>query len=912
MWYCHACGKGGDIISYVREADGLSFIEAVDLLSNLAGLQPLNLSDDERKKYDERTKHHAVLHKVNSAFVEFCMQEAGKNLAEFKHYIEDTRGLTLELVKKYRVGYIDSDVPTVRKALISAGCTVQEIDESMILDNSQLFKKRIIIGVVNHKQVRFVYGRTVDDSEPHHVYQSGSEKVLFNLDRTNVADKIIVVESILDALALIQLGFEHETVGAMGARMTDGQLHDLRRTGKKIWFLYDNDKAGLESAIEMGLQVNAHHAIARLKGKVKDPNDFLKAGGTRSEIEQLLEESKGNAAHKLMVVAIDPGTPRHELPKALEPVLNYLAHVDDEIAARAMLEDDVKKHFKLSAAEIGPYRQKLQAMRAKVKRESDAADRAARSDAPLLPENATEVHELHNGVSYVDGNLWFQFLIQRPEKFVDPKTHVEKMVKTTEVWYIASDRVFKNRASQKIEDDIIIDNTPVGIRLNRWETAKSVPNSIEAWRKKEEQVDAGETFRTIRDLLKTYLWFKDEVRESYYDLLTCWVFMTYWTPVFDTVGYLFLHASPRSGKTTTMTILAHLAYEAELMGDVSGSALFRKIEGSRGAMLLDEMEKLASEEFARTGDAINQVLLTGYKRTGNTQRTDLDQKTETTTGVQTFSTYCPKIIANTQGIKVQTIRDRSIELELLRSDHRIPQFNERRHDKQGTFSALRNQLYCIALKYVDSIVEIYEDRLEDKYEKEIESKGLWGRDYEVWSGIWTVAVWLDEQQAKLDDQGKPVSIMDGLLELATIHKVNRDSAVAEDSIDAPLLKALRRFVREHRRTIAEVKFNGEQEWYTKQAVVEYLRQYPRLSKISESRLLEIMRRVNVIANTTPGISSVGGKTVSVIKVTEQKVLEAVKRYDIGEDDILMRDESLEEFEAIDQDEKIKSMSERFS
>lgn len=912
MWYCFACGKGGDIISYVREADGLSFTEAVEQLSQVAGLQPLALNDEERKRYEERVKHHTVLHKVNSAFVEYCMLQAGKNLSEFKHYIEDVRGLTVELAKKYRVGYIDSDVNTVRKALLDGGCTVQEIDESQILSNAALFRKRIIIGVVNHKLVRFVYGRSVDDSEPHHLYQSGSDKLLFNLDRTNTASRIIVVESILDALAMVQLGFEHETVGAMGANMTDEQLEDLKRTGKKIWFLYDNDQAGLKAAIEMGLKVNAHHAIARLKGKVKDPNEFLKAGGTRSEIEALLEESKGDAAHKLMITAIDPGTPRHELSKALEPVLSYLATVDDEIAAKAMLEEDVKKHFKLAAGEIAPYRQKLQKMREKVRREAAAADRAARSETPDLPENATALQELHNGVSYVDGNLWFQFLIQKPQKIIDEKSHTEKLVKSTEVWYIASDRVFKNRAAQKIEDEIVIDNTPVGIRLNRWETARSSPNSIEAWRKKEEQVSPAETFRKIRSLLETYLWFKDEVRDQYFDLLTCWTFMTYWTPVFDTVGYLFLHASPRSGKTTTMTILAHIAYEAELMGDVSGSSLFRKIEGSRGAMLLDEMEKLASEEFAKTGDAINQVLLTGYKRTGNTQRTDLDMKTETTTGVQTFSTFCPKIIANTQGIKVQTIRDRSIELELLRSDHRIPQFNERRHEKMGTFTAIRNELYCIALKYVDQIAEIYEDKLEAKYEKEIESKGLWGRDYEVWCGMWTVAVWLDEHDAKVDAQGNKVSIMDGLLELAAGHKHSRDASTAEDSIDAPLLKALRRFVREHAKTIAEVRYNGEKEWYTKQAVVEYLRQYPRLGKISESRLMEIMKRVNVIMSNGGAVTTVAGKSVAVIKVTEQKVLEAIKRYDIGDDDLLMRDESLEEFEAIEQDEKVKSLSERFS
>lgn len=906
-WYCHGCGKGGDIISWVREQDGLSFAEAIDVLSSLAGLKPLQLSEDERRIYDEKVRHHNTLHKVNTAFIDYSMKQAAKHLPEFRAYLEGKRGLTLDLARQYRIGYVDDSSVTIRRALLDGGCTQQEIDESMILLDERMFQKRLIVGVVNHKQVRQIYGRSTTDSEPRHLYQKGTDKHLFNLDRTVQADRIIAVESILDALALIQLGYEHETVGVMGARLTEGQLADLRRTGKKVWFLFDNDKPGLESAIDAGLRLNSHHAIARLKGKAKDPNEFVMLGGLKSEIEQILEESKGQAAHKLMITAIDATTPRHELPKALDPVLQYLATVDDEIVARTMLDRDIRDHFKLTAAELTPYRTRLTKLREKTRREREAADRAARSDAPDLPDESVNVQELNNGVSYVDGSLWFQFLIQKSEKQIDQKTGIEKMAKVTEVWYISSDRSTRNRDAQKIEDELVINTTPVGIRLNRWEAAKNVENSIEAWRTKKETVDPLTTFRGVRDLLGTYLWFKDEVREQYFDLLTCWTFMTYWTPVFDAIGYLFLHASPRSGKTTTMSILAHLAYEAELMGDVSGSSLFRKIEGSRGAMLLDEMEKLASEDFARSGDAINQVLLTGYKSTGNTQRTDLDTKTETTTGVQTYSTFGPKIIANTQGIRVQTIRDRSIELELLRSDHRLPQFNERKHEKQGTFKELRNQLYCIALKYVDEIAEIYEDRLEQKYEKQIEELGLFGRDYEVWSGIWTVAMWLDEKGARADG----TSIMSDLLELASKHKVARDTSTAEDSIDAPLLKALRRFVREHKGSIADVTFKGEREWYTKQAVMEYLRQYPRFTKVSDSRIMEIMKRVNVITSQ-PHTTTVGGKSVQVIKVTETKVMEAIKRYDVGDDDLLMRDESLEEFDSITQDEAHEKLASRFS
>lgn len=887
-WYCHGCGLGGDLITWAMRADGLGFVEALEQLSAVAGLGPVAISAEERTKFEARVAHHRVLDKVNTAFSEWAMKQAGKHLDAFRRFL-DGRAMTLDIARQYKIGYVDAQPTEVRKALLDAGCTQHEIEESMLLVNPQMFDKRIVIGVKNHGQIRLIYGRaTVVGMEPVHLFQTGTDKGLFNLDRTDKGSRLILTESILDTLALVQLGYEHEAVGALGAKLSEGQVADLKRAGKKIWILYDNDETGRKTAIEVGLKLGSQsHAITQLKGKVKDPNEFLLAGGTKDELDKMLEESKSNAALTTMLQSIDPTTPRHELPKTLMPVIDKLAEMDDEMGARTILDSSLKGHFSMTAAEISPYRAQLAKMRVRKVRSAEAEARMSRSENPDLPENEVDLRELHNGVSYVDGDLWYQFLIQKPEKVFDKRLNIEKQIKATQVWYVSSTRQFRRRDAMKVDDELVVDMTPVGVRVGRWSLSGKTENSIEAWRSKNEQVDPIKTYDEIAGLLHKYLWFPDD---RYYDLLAIWTLSTYWLPIWDTVGYLFLHASPRSGKTTTLQLLEHLAYEGELIGDVSGSALFRKIEGSRGAMLLDEMEKLASEEFAKSGDPINQVLLTGYKRSGNTQRTDLDLKSDTNSGAVTFSTFCSKVIANTQGIKVQTIRDRSIELMLLRSDHKLPQFNERRHQKEGTFTTLRNQLYTMALKYAPDVAEIYEDRFELAYEKTITDKGLFGRDYEVWIALWCTAMWLDEL-------GK-VGLLDSMIEFAAEHKGSRDSSIAEDSVDAPLLKALRRFIREHRKTIQEVTYKSEKEWYPKDAVLGYLKEYRDLKRVGRSRMLQMLQRLHVTPSNPP-VTSVGGKSVQVLRIREQDVSDAIKRYDIGEDDVLREDESLTDFFADD-------------
>src|ERR687894_754026 len=39
LYYCFGCGKGGDLIGYVRESEGLDFAEAVEWLADRTGVQ---------------------------------------------------------------------------------------------------------------------------------------------------------------------------------------------------------------------------------------------------------------------------------------------------------------------------------------------------------------------------------------------------------------------------------------------------------------------------------------------------------------------------------------------------------------------------------------------------------------------------------------------------------------------------------------------------------------------------------------------------------------------------------------------------------------------------------------------------------------------------------------------------------
>lgn len=62
-FYCFGCGKGGDIITLVREADGLGFVEAIE---HLAPMARVNISPPEEKGIEVATPTSAATSTVNS------------------------------------------------------------------------------------------------------------------------------------------------------------------------------------------------------------------------------------------------------------------------------------------------------------------------------------------------------------------------------------------------------------------------------------------------------------------------------------------------------------------------------------------------------------------------------------------------------------------------------------------------------------------------------------------------------------------------------------------------------------------------------------------------------------------------------------------------------------------------------
>ena len=70
--------------------------------------------------------------------------------------------------------------------------------------------------------------------------------MLYNLNRIDKGQKIILVEGAFDVLNCNQMGYEN-AVGTFGAHLTDSQLSLILKHTYDVMIAYDADKAGIQA-----------------------------------------------------------------------------------------------------------------------------------------------------------------------------------------------------------------------------------------------------------------------------------------------------------------------------------------------------------------------------------------------------------------------------------------------------------------------------------------------------------------------------------------------------------------------------------------------------------------------------------------------------------------------------------------
>ncbi len=297
IFHCFGCGKGGDVIKFVSEIEGLNYFEA-----------GLKLAKDYRIQIDIKDdKGINDYFKITELVAKIFHENLLKNIKDDKiRLFLEKRKIKPEVIEKFYIGYAPDDFEFLFKILKKKKVNIKLSEELGLIKKKSnyydTFRNRIIFPIRNLRGDFIAFGgRTLND-EIMPKYLNSPESPIFhkrknlygifeNKNEIKNNNEAIVVEGYMDLISLYSEGVKN-CVASLGTAFTEEQLNLLNRFVENVYFLYDADKAGVKASIKGAVTAINKELSPKLilLPEGLDPDDFIKKYGLE-EFIKLKKES---------------------------------------------------------------------------------------------------------------------------------------------------------------------------------------------------------------------------------------------------------------------------------------------------------------------------------------------------------------------------------------------------------------------------------------------------------------------------------------------------------------------------------------------------------------------------------------------------------------------------------------------
>lgn len=300
IYHCFGCGKGGNVITFLQEYEGLNFVEAVERLAEFNNVNVPRSSNSNRPD-------HSEIYELNNMIADFYFSALKNKKYEFVVDYLKQRGVNGETAKKFTIGYADFDQHDLLAKLKEKFSEETILKSGNFLKNEKgiypFYRKRLMFPIKNHSgNIIGFGGRTIDDSLPK--YLNSKDSPFFNKSRElygfnnakqdHKSDYFIVTEGYMDVIMLSQHDVNN-AVASLGTAFSLAHLQNLFKLKKKIVFCFDSDEAGLKAAwrsFQFSLnQIFEDRTIRFLfLPEGEDPDSYIQKNG-REEFEKRISRS---------------------------------------------------------------------------------------------------------------------------------------------------------------------------------------------------------------------------------------------------------------------------------------------------------------------------------------------------------------------------------------------------------------------------------------------------------------------------------------------------------------------------------------------------------------------------------------------------------------------------------------------
>jgi DNA primase len=349
IFHCFGCGVGGNVISFIMKIEGISFVEAVQMLAERANIALPTLQNNVDTAKEELK---AKVYGVNEFAAQFYHQNLYKPEAKIAQEYVKKRKLTQSTLEAFQIGF-SGRFDELFKNLKKQGFGEKEILESGLVNKNDKgqyidrYRNRLMFPICDVRgRVIAFGGRVLDDSKPKYinspeniVYSKGRHLYGLNVAKKGDLKKILIVEGYMDVISLHQRGITN-VVASLGTAMTQQQGFLLRKHAEQIILSFDSDEAGLTAkmrALEILQTMGCDLRILQMEG-AKDPDEYvIKYGNAR--FLHLIDQALSVVEFKVKVLKQHLNLENiNDKIKFLNQIAKIMANIENTIEREVYIE----------------------------------------------------------------------------------------------------------------------------------------------------------------------------------------------------------------------------------------------------------------------------------------------------------------------------------------------------------------------------------------------------------------------------------------------------------------------------------------------------------------------------------------------------------------------------------------------
>ena len=299
IYTCFSCGATGTVFTFLEEYEHISFIEALKMCADIAGIDLKISNIKEKKKDNELYEMYEVASKLYQNNIN---TEDG---LDAKKYLND-RNITDDIIKQFKIGLALKDNNLTKLLKHKKYDENKLINSGLVIKNGlnmyDSFYDRIMIPItdLNDKIIGFsgrIYKKYYDNkpskyknTEETEIFKKG--EILYNYklarEEARIKGSVIIMEGFMDLFRAYSIGVKNVVV-SMGTAVTKEQANLLKRMAKNIILCFDGDEAGAKATYSCSnelMKLGINPKIVRLEENL-DPDEYILKYGKEKFINKI-------------------------------------------------------------------------------------------------------------------------------------------------------------------------------------------------------------------------------------------------------------------------------------------------------------------------------------------------------------------------------------------------------------------------------------------------------------------------------------------------------------------------------------------------------------------------------------------------------------------------------------------------